>query len=133
MTAGERILGRDSELALLSKLVDQVDDHGGALVVCGEPGIGKSALLAAAAAHAGARGMRILRASGVESEAQLPFAGLHQLLRPILGGVERAPGPQRDALLAAFGMSDEPAPDRFLIALAALDLVAARPPRRRIC
>ena len=109
---------------MLSKLVDQVDDHGGALVVCGEPGIGKSALLAAAAARAGARGMRVLRASGVQSEAHLPFAGLHQLLRPILGGAEELPAPQRAALLAAFGMSEEAAPDRFLIALAVLDLVA---------
>ena len=68
--------------------------------------------------------MRVLRASGVQSEAHLPFSGLHQLLRPILDGADDLPAPQRAALLAAFGMSEEAAPDRFLIALAVLDLVA---------
>ena len=78
--------------------------------------------------------MQVLRASGVQSEAHLPFAGLHQLLRPILGGAAELPAPQRAALLAAFGMSDAAAPDRFLIALAVLDLVArGRRRRRRTC
>ena len=124
MTPDDRILGRDRELAALSELVAALPDRGGALVVCGEPGIGKSALLTEAAARAGARGMRVLRASGVQSEAHLPFSGLHQLLRPILDGADDLPAPQRAALLAAFGMSEEAAPDRFLIALAVLDLVA---------
>jgi DNA-binding CsgD family transcriptional regulator len=124
MTRHDRLLGRDRELALLAELVERVPDRGGALVVCGEPGIGKSSLLGEAGAHAQARGMRVLRASGVQSEANLPFSGLHQLLRPILGGADDLPAPQRAALLAAFGMSEESAPDRFLIALAVLDLVA---------
>ena len=116
--------GRDRELAALFALVEGLPGRGGALVVSGEPGIGKSSLLAEAASRAGARGMRVLRASGVQSEAHLPFSGLHQLLRPILHGADDLPAPQRAALLAAFGMSEEAAPDRFLIALAVLDLVA---------
>ena len=124
MTCDDRIFGRERELATLSELVDGVVEQGGAVVVTGEPGIGKSALLAETAARAGARGMRVLQASGVQSEAHLPFSGLHQLLRPILGGADDLPPPQRAALLAAFGMSDDAAPDRFLIALAVLDLVA---------
>ncbi len=116
--------GRDRELAALFALVEGLPGRGGALVVSGEPGIGKSSLLAEAASRAGARGTRVLRASGVQSEAHLPFSGLHQLLRPILHGADDLPAPQRAALLAAFGMSEEAAPDRFLIALAVLDLVA---------
>ena len=60
----------------------------------------------------------------MQAESHLPFAGLHQLLRPLLGEVGELPDPQRDALLTAFGMTRAPAPDRFLIALAALDLLA---------
>ena len=123
-TRQERILGRERELAALEDLIDGVSDRGGALELSGEPGIGKSALMRESARRATARGMRVLRASGVQSEAHLPFAGLHQLLRPVLGGVDELPAPQRAALLAAFGMSEESAPDLFLIALAVLDLLA---------
>ena len=91
---------------------------------CGEPGIGKSALLHAAATSAGARGMRVLRTTGVESEAQLPFAGLHQLLRPVLDHPDTLAPPQRHAVLAAFGMTERETPDLFLIALAALNLLS---------
>jgi DNA-binding CsgD family transcriptional regulator len=118
------LVGRERELGVLAGLVDGVSDRGGVLVVSGEPGIGKSALLAMARRRATERGMQVLTAIGVQSEAQLPFAGLHQLLRPIIAGAEGLPVRQRVALLAAFGMTDAAAPDRFLIALAALELLA---------
>jgi DNA-binding CsgD family transcriptional regulator len=120
------LLGRTSELQLLGNLIDGAnDEQGAALVVRGEAGIGKSALVAAASRQARARGLLILSTTGVQSETHVPFAGLHQLLRPILGSVTELPGPQRDALLAAFGMISAPAPDLFLIGLAALELLAA--------
>src|SRR5690348_16607017 len=75
--------------------------------------------------RARAHGMLILTATGVQSEAHLSFAGLHQLLRPLLAEVGDLPDPQRDVLLTAFGMTSAAAPDLFLIALAALDLLAA--------
>lgn len=93
-------------------------------MVRGEPGIGKSALLAEVSRAAAVDGVRVLSAAGVESEAQLPFAGLHQLLRPIMSLHEELAAPQRDAVLAAFGMAAAEAPDLFLIALAVLNMVA---------
>jgi DNA-binding CsgD family transcriptional regulator len=93
----------------------------GVLVLRGEAGIGKTALLDHAVDSAG--DMRVARVTGVESEMDLGFAGLHLLLVPFLGGVERLPGPQRAALQAAFGLTAGPAPDRFLVGLAALTLL----------
>jgi DNA-binding CsgD family transcriptional regulator len=92
------------------------------LVVRGEAGVGKTALLEYVAERAS--GCRIARVSGVESEMELAFAGLHQLCAPILDGLERLPRPQRDGLRVAFGLHDGDAPDRFLVALAALSLLA---------
>jgi DNA-binding CsgD family transcriptional regulator len=92
------------------------------LVVRGEPGVGKSALLDYLAEHAA--GCRVARAAGVESEMELAFAGLHQLLSPMLDLADLLPAPQRDALLTAFGVSAGPAPDRFLVGLAALGLLS---------
>jgi DNA-binding CsgD family transcriptional regulator len=92
------------------------------LVVHGEPGVGKTALLEYLAARAA--GCRVLRVSGVESEMELAFAGLHQLCAPLLGRLGVLPGPQREALRTAFGMSEGPAPDRFLVGLAVLGLLA---------
>jgi len=89
-------------------------------VVHGEAGVGKTALLEYMAGHT--PGCRVERAVGVQSEMQLAFAGLHQLCAPMLGQLGALPGPQRDALRTAFGMSSGPAPDRFLIGLAALGL-----------
>ncbi len=86
------------------------------LVVRGEPGIGKTALLDYAAGRAA--GFRVVRAWGVESEMELAFAGLHQLCVPMLGRLDQLPGPQRDALAVVFGMREGPAPDRFLVGLA---------------
>jgi DNA-binding CsgD family transcriptional regulator len=124
MPAVTSLLGRDSEIRLLAELLDRVADEGGALVLTGGPGIGKSALLGDVARGARERGMLVLMVTGVQSEAVLPFAGLHSLLQPLLGRVDALGPPQRDAVLAAFGMTEAAVPDPFLIALAALDLLA---------
>ena len=124
MPAVTSLLGRESEVRLLGGLLDRVTDQGGALMVSGGPGIGKSALLGEAVRGARERGMLVLKVTGVQSEAVLPFAGLHSLLRPLLGRVDALGAPQRDAVLAAFGMTDAAVPDPFLTALAALDLMA---------
>ncbi len=124
MPAARPLLGRESEVRLLGELLDRVTDQGSALVVSGGPGIGKSALLGEAARRGRERGMLVLKVTGVQAEAVLPFAGLHSLLRPLLGRVDALGARQRDAVLAAFGMSDAVAPDPFLTALAALDLLA---------
>jgi DNA-binding CsgD family transcriptional regulator len=118
------LVGRERELRALQHLVVGVREHGAALVVRGEAGIGKSTLVAAASEHARADGFMVLTATGVKSEAHLPFAGLHQLVQPILGAADALPARQRDALLGAFGMSDASPLDAFLIALAALQLLA---------
>jgi predicted ATPase len=118
------IVGRERETGVLAELIGRVHERCAALVVRGEAGIGKSALLASASVRARSHGMLILTTTGVQAESHLPFAGLHQLLRPLLGEVGELPDPQRDALLTAFGMTSAPALDLFLIALAALDLLA---------
>ena len=117
------LLDRQRERAALDGLVrDARSGRGGALVVRGEAGVGKSALLEYAVGAAA--GMRVARAVGVESEMELAFAGLHLLCAPLLGRVEGLPGPQRDALGVAFGLREGTAPDRFLVGLAALTLLA---------
>jgi len=120
------LLGRHDELARLYDLIDLIDARGGALVVRGEAGIGKSALLAAAKERALHRGVTVVSTTGALSEAQIAFAGLHQLLLPLLGGLDLLPDPQRRALEAAFGIAEGDAPDLFLIGLATLGLVAER-------
>ena len=91
-------------------------------MLCGEAGAGKTALLDYLAGHA--LGCRVVRAAGVQSDMELAFAAVHQLCAPMLGHLERLPGPQREALSTAFGMSAGPAPDRFLIGLAVLGLLS---------
>jgi DNA-binding CsgD family transcriptional regulator len=108
---------------VLDQLITAVRAGGSrVLVVHGEPGVGKSALLDYLAGQA--LGCRVVRASGVESEMELAFAGLHQLLAPVLGRLDQLPGPQREALRTAFGLSAGPVPDRFLVGLAVLGLVS---------
>src|SRR5262245_23737379 len=118
------LTGRHIECEVLDHLVEAVRDTGEsrALVVHGDAGTGKTALLEYLAGHA--PGCRVARAVGVQSEMELAFAGLHQLCAPMLDRLEALPTPQRDALLTAFGMSAGPAPDRFLIGLAVLNLLS---------
>jgi DNA-binding NarL/FixJ family response regulator len=119
------LLGRDDELVRLYRIVEELPDHGGAFVIRGEAGIGKSTLLAAVSERAHTLGLTVLSANGVESEAQLPFAGLHQLLLPSLNHMTQLPELQRQALEMAFGLSPPSgAPDVFLIGLATLGLIS---------
>src|SRR5579864_1034825 len=120
---GTELLDRHGERAVLDGVLEQARWGSSAvLVVRGEPGIGKTALLDYAAGRA--VGFRVIRAWGVESEMELAFAGLHQLCVPMLGRLDQLPRPQRDALAVAFGMREGPAPDRFLVGLAVLSLLA---------
>jgi DNA-binding CsgD family transcriptional regulator len=118
------LLGRSVEQQLLESLLDDVLMRGRALVVRGEPGIGKSRLLEETARGAQERGMTVLTTTGVQSEAHLPFAGLHQLLRPVRDRARDLRDVQRAALEAAFGLVDEAAPEPFRIAMAVLDLLS---------
>jgi DNA-binding CsgD family transcriptional regulator len=115
--------GRGTEGARLTRLLgDARAGRSAVLVLRGEPGMGKSALLGYAAESA--EGFQVIQAAGVESEMELPFAGLHQLCGPMLGGLGRLPSPQRDALGTAFGLSPGGQPDRFLVGLAVLSLLS---------
>ena len=118
------LIGRDRELSILNELIARIGETGAALVVLGEAGIGKSSLLRAAASAAREASVQVLLTTGVEAEAQLPYGGLHQLLRPVLAGATALPARQRGALSAAFGADDEQRPEPFMIALAALNLLA---------
>jgi DNA-binding CsgD family transcriptional regulator len=117
------LLGRRSECELLDCLLEAArHGRGAVLVVRGEPGIGKTALLDCAVHRA--QGLRVARVAGVESEMELAFAALRQLCEPMLGQLEALPGPQRDALATAFGLVAGNAPDRFMVGLAALSLLS---------
>jgi DNA-binding CsgD family transcriptional regulator len=115
---------------MLDRLVEAVAraDESQVLVVRGEPGVGKTALLDYLAGRAPAG--RVARVAGVQSEMELAFAGLHQLCTPMLGRAEHLPVPQREALRTAFGLSAGPAPDRFLVGLAVLSLLSEEAARR---
>ena len=119
------LVGRDSEIVTVEMLLAGVGDGGGSLLVLGDPGIGKSALAGVAGQRAAGRGMRVLTCAGVPGEARLSFAGLHQLLRPVLPEAGGLPRGQRDALLTALGTGGgEAAPAMPLVGLAALELLA---------
>src|SRR4051794_24550974 len=133
MTAGEfrhrggvaspAFVGRRRERELLDQRLRAVRaGTSSALVLLGEPGIGKTALLEYTTAAAA--DLRILRASGVESEMELPFAGVHQLCAPLLDRLDRLPGPQGATLATAFGLSEGAVPDRLFVGLAVLSLLA---------
>ncbi|MFB7576351.1 AAA family ATPase [Streptomyces sp. NPDC056165] len=115
--------GRDEELRRIElMLADALRGESGALLVHGEAGIGKSALLEHAAARA--EGLRVLRVEGIESEMELGFSGLHQLFLPVLHVLDRLPAPQAQALRSVFGLVDAPVRDRLTVALAALSVLA---------
>jgi DNA-binding CsgD family transcriptional regulator len=118
------LAGRRTECARLDQLLGEAQQGRSAvLVLRGEPGIGKSALLDYAAGRA--EGRRVLRATGVQWEMELAFAGLHQLCAGLLDGLARLPAPQRDALASAFGLGSAVQPDRFLVGLAVLSLLSS--------
>ena len=120
-TAGLR--DRGSERDLLDRLVDAVRvGHSRVLVVHGDPGVGKTVLLDYLSGRA--QGCRVMRATGVQTEMELAFAGLHQLCAPMLEYVNRLPAPQQEALRTAFGISTGPPPDRFMVGLAVLNLLS---------
>jgi DNA-binding CsgD family transcriptional regulator len=117
------LLDRLPERAALSGLLDAAQaGRSGVLVVRGEPGVGKTALLEYAAESAA--GLHVVRVAGVESEMELAFAALQQLCAPMLDKLAGLPDPQRDALGVAFGLKTGPAPDRFLVGLAVLSLLS---------
>jgi DNA-binding CsgD family transcriptional regulator/tetratricopeptide (TPR) repeat protein len=117
------LYGRRRECAVLDGLLEQVrSGRGTVLVMRGEAGVGKTALLGYVAGRA--RGCRLARVTGVQSEMELAFAGLHQLCAPMLSRAEHLPVPQREALRTAFGLSAGPPPDRFLVGLAVLSLLS---------
>src|SRR5882672_3965009 len=122
--AAQPLLGREEELREVDEFLSRASHSGGALLIRGEVGVGKSSILAETIARAEASGMRVLRATGVESETNLPFAGLHQLLQPWTGAIDQLASPQRGAIRAALGMSDDAVPDIFLVGLATLNLLA---------
>jgi DNA-binding CsgD family transcriptional regulator len=120
---GEQLLGRQPEREVLERFLEAArGGDGGVLVVYGEPGAGKTALLEYAV-EAG-REFRVLRTAGVEGEMELPYAALQQLCSPILDLMERLPDPQGDALPVAFGLSRGKAPNPFLVGLAVLGLLS---------
>ena len=117
------LMDRFAERDELDRLVGAVRaGESRSLVVRGDPGVGKSVLLDYLAGRA--RGCRVVRVTGVQSEMELAFAGLHQLCAPMLTQLGRIPGPQQDALQTAFGVAAGPPPDRFLVGLAVLSLLS---------
>jgi DNA-binding CsgD family transcriptional regulator len=127
------LVGRDAELSALVGLVDPPPTTGRALVVLGDAGMGKSVLLTELAGRAHSAGLRVLSATARESEANLAFAGLHQLLLPALAAVDGLPRRQAEALRAALGLSAQPvAPDRLLTGIAVLTLLSDLSNDRRL-
>jgi DNA-binding CsgD family transcriptional regulator len=115
--------GRDDERAVLDRLLEEARaGRSGVLVLRGEAGVGKTALLEYAIESAS--DVILVRAGGVESEMELAYAALHQLFAPLLDRVDRIPAPQRQALETTFGLREGPVPDRFLVGLATLSLVS---------
>ncbi|MDA0161360.1 DUF2791 family P-loop domain-containing protein [Solirubrobacter ginsenosidimutans] len=117
-------LGRTAERELLERLLSDVrEGQSAVLVLRGEAGIGKTALLRHMARQAS--GFRVARVTGMQAEMELPFAGLHQLCLPLLARLDTLPQPQGEALRVAFGLAPGDPPDRFLVALATLTLLSA--------
>lgn len=127
------LYGRSAETAAIGDLIDRAGKgHGGALVLRGEAGAGKTALLDLAASRGGP--MRVLRTTGVEAEADLAFAALHQLLLPVTGLLDALPEPQAEAVRGALGLAPAGSGDRFLLAAGVLSLLAeAAAPNGLIC
>ncbi|MBO9556049.1 LuxR family transcriptional regulator [Cellulomonas sp.] len=125
-TSEPQLIGRDEELAALRSRLDGVGTGPAVTGIVGAPGTGRTALLVRVEQDARDRGFTVLAARGVDSEAHLPFAALHQLLRARLGDVDQLPLQQREALLACFGQGDAVAVNPFFTSLATLELVVER-------
>jgi DNA-binding CsgD family transcriptional regulator len=120
----DELVGRDQDLAAIRAFVDQAAAQGGALVVSGDAGVGKTALIEAAVSHAVRAGLRVLRATGAQFEANVSFAGLHQLLFPLLGThLDDLRDERRSALRSVFGLPQDTAPDWVTLAHATLELL----------
>ena len=117
------LIGRDEDLELLHAFVNQSSSDGDALLLSGAPGVGKSVLLDAVAAHATDAGLRVLRGAGAEFEADLSFAGLNQVLHPIFDDIKGLSPPHRAALEVALGLGDGPTPDPLIVCNAGLSLL----------
>src|ERR687886_591310 len=121
---GLGFLGRTRERERLDAMLAQArDGHSAVLVIRGEPGIGKTALLRYAARKAS--GLRTAEVEGVQAEMELAFAGIHRLCAPMLDGLDGLAAPQRNALGVALGVASGDAPDPFLVAVAVLNLLSA--------
>jgi DNA-binding CsgD family transcriptional regulator len=128
---GLMLQGRDDERTVLDQLLEEARaGQSGALVLRGEAGVGKTALLEYAIESAS--GFTVLRAVGVESEMELAYAALHRLCAPLLGWVDRIPAPQQEALETTFGLRAGPVPDRFLVGLATLSLLSEAAQQRPV-
>jgi DNA-binding CsgD family transcriptional regulator len=117
------LVGREAEMDRIRAFLAMARTDGGALLVTGEPGVGKTGLLHAAAAAASAAGTRVLRAAGVEFEAETSFSGLNQVLLPLLDGLPQLPAVHRDALNVALGFGEGAPPSRLVVSNAALVLI----------
>lgn len=124
MRSDRALIGRDRDLAAITSVVDRAEaGRSGVLVITGPAGIGKTTLIERAVERASDRGVRVQRMVAAESEFAFPYAGLHQLVGPLLEFAGVLPAPQRDALAVAFGESSGPSPAPFLVALAVLGLL----------
>jgi DNA-binding CsgD family transcriptional regulator len=121
-TSADLLFGRSRDLALVNGLLDRTRTDGEALVLFGEPGVGKSVLLDAAASWAAAAGTRVLRATGVEFEADIAFAALHQVLLPLFADFDQLSAVHRDALNVALALGEGAPPGRLLVSSATLTL-----------
>ncbi len=117
-----RLVGRDRELETLRSFLGAAAGDGATLLLTGEPGVGKTALLVAAAEMAAADGVRVIRGAGVEYETDVSFAGLHQLVDPLSDDLRRLPPPGRAPIEVALGVGSGAAPDRLAVLSAALAL-----------
>ncbi|WP_227982800.1 ATP-binding protein [Nocardia spumae] len=120
------LVGRESELKYLDEMIAGISERGGAVLIEGEAGIGKSALLRELLAMASVAGVRAVSATGVPAEQDLPYAGLHQIVFPLRAGIPALPAPQAAALDAALGFAEAPAPTEYLIGSAVLTLLSDR-------
>jgi predicted ATPase len=119
------LVGRDQDIAVVRAFIDHAARHGGSLLVPGEAGVGKTALVEGATEYAAASGLRLLRATGAQFEANVSFAALHQLLFPLLdSNLSRLSEQHRAALNSAFGFRGRTVPDRLALSHAALELLA---------